>query len=113
MGRKFSDLDRQIFHKLAPETGGNADSGAGHEFPFILRPISHRFAEDADDFRERLDRLDPEEVSYLADLVLANQEEVMSLDDDDRDSFFDLVEEKVSPEKRKEIVRHLGIVDRR
>ncbi|WNY25286.1 hypothetical protein [Methanolapillus millepedarum] len=113
MGRKLSDYDRQIFHKLAPESDGSVDSGAGHDFPFILRPISHRFAEDADDFRERLYRLDPEEVLYLADLVLANQEEITSLDDEDRDNFLQLVEDKVSPDKRKEIVHHLGIVDRR
>ncbi|WNY26629.1 hypothetical protein [Methanolapillus ohkumae] len=110
MGRKFSEQDQRIFKKLAPETGGSVDSGAGHDFPFILRPISHRFAQDADDFRERLYLLDPEEVNYLADMVLADKEEVMSLDDDDRDSFLQLVADKVSPEKRKEIVRHLGIV---
>lgn len=46
MGRIFSETDIRIFTKLAPETGGNIQSGSGHAFPFILRPVSHRFAQD-------------------------------------------------------------------
>lgn len=110
MGRVFSEKDIQIFNKLAPEAGGNTDSGAGHSFPFILRPISHRFAESGEDFRERLLRLDVSEVEYLADMVLSNQEEITSLDEEDLESFLDLVEEKISFNKRKEIAHHLGIV---
>jgi len=103
-------MDNRIFNKLAPEAGGSTDSGAGHSFPFILRPISHRFAESGEDFRERLSRLDTEEIKYLADLVLQNQEEITSLDEEDMESFLELVEEKVSFEKKREITHHLGIV---
>ena len=110
MGRVFSDIDNRIFSKLAPEAGGSTDSGAGHSFPFILRPISHRFAESGEDFRERLSRLDNDEVEYLADLVLKNQEEITGLDEEDMESFMDLVEERLSFDKRKEIAHHLGIV---
>ena len=110
MGRIFSDMDIQIFNKLAPEAGGSTDSGAGHAFPFILRPISHRFAESGEDFRERISRLDSEELEYLANLVLANQEEITSLDEEDMESFLKLIEEKISVDKKREITRHLGIV---
>ncbi|MCL2142250.1 MAG: hypothetical protein FWH46_05180 [Methanimicrococcus sp.] len=110
MGRVFSEMDIQIFNKLAPEAGGSTDSGAGHSFPFILRPVSHRFADSAQDFRERLLRLNKDEMQHLADLVLSNQEEIMGLDDEDLDSFLELVEKKISFDKRSEIIRHLGIV---
>ena len=110
MGRIFSETDIQIFNKLAPEAGGSTDSGAGHSFPFILRPISHRFAESGEDFRERLSRLDAAEIEYLADLVLSNQEEITSLDEEDMDSFLNFVEEKISSDKKREITHHLGIV---
>jgi len=110
MGRVFSETDIQIFNKLAPEAGGSTDSGAGHSFPFILRPISHRFAESGEDFRERLSRLDTAEIEYLADLVLSNQEEITSLDEEDMDSFLTLVENKISSDKKREITHHLGIV---
>ena len=110
MGRIFSDMDNRIFNKLAPEAGGSTDSGAGHHFPFILRPVSHRFAESGEDFRERLSRLDNEEIEYLADLVLQNQVEITNLDEEDTESFLELVEEKISFDKKREITRHLGIV---
>jgi hypothetical protein len=110
MGRVFSEMDMQIFNKLVPEAGGSTDSGAGHSFPFILRPISHRFAESAQDFRERLSRLNKDEILYLTTLVLSNQEEITSLDEEDLDSFLEIVEKKISFDKRNEIIRHLGIV---
>ncbi|MCL2863720.1 MAG: hypothetical protein FWE54_06575 [Methanimicrococcus sp.] len=110
MGRTFSDMDKRIFDKLAPEARGSIDSGAGHPFPFILRPISHRFAESGEDFRERLSRLENEEIEYLADLVLQNKEEITSLDEEDMESFLELVEEKISFDKKREITHHLGIV---
>ncbi|NLI62808.1 MAG: hypothetical protein GX362_05365 [Methanosarcinaceae archaeon] len=110
MARIFNERDIEIFTKLAPETGGNVQSGAGHAFPFILRPVSHRFAEDADDFRERINRLSTEDVLYLADLILENKEELRSLDEEDIESFLELVSQKVSPEKKKEILNHLGMV---
>ncbi|MDR2943790.1 MAG: hypothetical protein LBU81_01670 [Methanosarcinales archaeon] len=110
MGRVFSETDIQIFNKLAPEAGGSTNSGAGHSFPFILRPVSHRFADSGEDFRERLSRLSTEEIDYLAGLVLSNQEEITSLNEEDMESFLELVEERISFNKRQEITRHLGIV---
>ncbi|MBQ3620775.1 MAG: hypothetical protein II940_03775 [Methanosarcinaceae archaeon] len=110
MGRIFTETDIRIFTKLAPETGGNIQSGSGHAFPFILRPVSHRFAQDADDFKNRISRLDNEEIEYLVGLILADQEELLTLDEEDFENFLDLVAERLSPEKKKEIADHLGVI---
>ncbi|NYT18773.1 MAG: hypothetical protein GKC08_00530 [Methanosarcinales archaeon] len=110
MGREFSDKDKEIFNKLAPENGGTHMSGMGHPYPFILRPISHRIAEDSDDFRERLERLDAEELDYLAELAMEGKEDIRSLEEEDIDSFFELLAEKVSEERAKELRIHLGIL---
>ncbi|MEL4305941.1 hypothetical protein [Methanococcoides sp. LMO-2] len=110
MGREFSDMDKKVFNKLAPENGGTHMSEMGHPYPFILRPISHKIAEDADDFRERLERLDSEEAEYLAGLAMEGKEDIRSLDEDDVDSFFDMVREKVSEEREKELRIKLGIL---
>ena len=112
MGREFSETDIRIFTKLAPESGGNIQSGAGHAFPFILRPISHRFAQDADDFKERIGRLDNKELEYLVDLILNDREELLSLDEEDFENFLNLVAERISPDKKKEIADHLGVIPR-
>ncbi len=110
MPREFSKKDIEIFNKLAPEAGGETVSReAGHHFPYILRPISHKFAESAEDFRERLERLDPEELDYLVGLALENKEDVRSLDED-LDELLEVVSEKVSPERAKELKDFLGLV---
>ncbi|MDD3042405.1 MAG: hypothetical protein PHV51_08110 [Methanosarcinaceae archaeon] len=110
MSRKFTKMDIEIFDKLAPEARGNLVSPeGGHHFPFILRPVSHKFAESSEDFRERLERLNPEELDYLVGLALDEIEDIRSLDED-RDEFIAVVAEKISPERAKEIKDHLGII---
>ena len=73
MGRVFNEMDNKIFNKLAPELGGNTMSNAGHNYPFILRPLSHKIAEDGDDFRSRMNKLDKEEIEYPVHLGSACQ----------------------------------------
>lgn len=109
MSREFSQMDKQIFHKLAPEAGGSTMSGMGHNYPFILRPISHRIAQSADDFRRRLERLDATELDYLVSLAMEDKEDIRSLEDEDVESFMELVREKISPEREKELKAKLGL----
>lgn len=110
MGREFTDRDMEIFNKLAPEAGGNNISSMGHPFPFILRPVSHKFAESEEDFKERLTRLTPDEIEYLADLAMEGKEEIRTLEDEDIDSFFEVLAEKVSTEKVESLKDKLGIL---
>lgn len=109
MGREFTDRDMDIFNKLAPEAGGNNISQMGHPYPFILRPISHRFAESGEDFRNRLEKLNREDVEYLADLAIEGKEDVRGLEDEDMDSFFGVLE-GFSPEKLEELKDKLGMI---
>jgi hypothetical protein len=110
MPREFTDKDIEIFNKLAPEAGGKLVSReAGHQFPFILRPISHKFAESSEDFRARLERLSPEELDYLVGLALEGKEDVQSLVEEDIDELIAVVTEKVSPERAKQLKDFLGV----
>ena len=110
MPREFTEKDIEIFNKLAPEAGGKLISReAGHQFPFILRPISHKFAESSEDFRARLERLSPEELDYLVGLALEGKEDVQSLVEEDIDELVEIVTEKVSPERAKQLKDFLGI----
>lgn len=109
MGREFTDKDMEIFNKLAPEAGGKNISSMGHPFPFILRPVSHKFAESEEDFKERLMRLSAEEMEYLSDLAMEGKEEIRTLEDEDIDSFFEVLGEKVSPEKVEALKDKLSI----
>jgi hypothetical protein len=109
MSRVFSEMDTQIFNKLAPELAGNTMSNAGHNYPFILRPVSHKIAEDAADFRARMDKLDTEEMEYLFQLAMEGKEDIRSLEEDDVDTFIEMVEEKLSTDKMKELKAKLGM----
>ncbi len=110
MPREFTQKDIEIFNKLVPEAGGNTISReAGHHFPFILRPVSHKFAESPpEDFRERLERLDADEIDYLVGLALEGKEDVQSLDED-LEELVAVVEKKVSPERAKQLKDFVGI----
>jgi hypothetical protein len=108
MVREFTEKDIEIFNKLAPEARGTFSREAGHPFPFILRPVSHKFAESAEDFRKRLERLSPDELDYLVELALKGKEDIESLDED-RDEFIAVVSEKISPERAKRLKDYLGI----
>ena len=108
MGREFSETDITIFNKLAPELQGNLMSNSGHNYPFILRPISHKIAESAEDFRERLEKLEIVELDYLVQLAIEGKEDVRSLNEEDIDTLMELVEEKLSSERLREMKAALG-----
>ncbi len=110
MNREFSEKEIEIFNKLAPEAGGSMNSQMGHPYPFILRPISHKFAESSEDFGERLNRLDAGELDFLANLILKGKEEVRSLDPEDVDVLMDIIAEKISLGRVEELKDYLGIL---
>lgn len=110
MHREFSEKEIIIFNKLAPEAGGSMDSQMGHPYPFILRPISHKFAESSEDFEERLNRLDAGELEFLSNLILEGKEEVRSLDPEDIDVLMDIIAKKVSSGRVEAIKEYIGIL---
>jgi len=51
MAREFTLKDIEIFNKLAPELQGNIISPQGHQYLFILRPVSHRLAQSEEEWQ--------------------------------------------------------------
>lgn len=74
MARELSAKDIDLLQKLAPECSALVCSGSGSAFRSILPPVANHFARDAEDFRERLERLSMEETEYLISLVLNGAE---------------------------------------
>ena len=108
MAREFTQKDIEIFNKLAPELQGNIISPQGHQYLFILRPISHRIAQSGEDFKERVMRLTDDELEYLVDLALKAQEDIRGLDEDMYD-FIEVIEERV-PHRLPALKDFLGIM---
>jgi len=96
--RKFTELDRHILAKLAPELEGATGPAPGHDFKFILLPVSHRFSESPEDFASRLNKLTDDELDYPVELILREEEDVRSLAEGDFDALVELIGKRL-PEK--------------
>lgn len=100
--RPLTDLDKTILAKLAPELKGATGPAQGHDYKFILLPVSHRFAESSEDFAARVNRLNDEELAYLIDLISKGEEDVHSLEEGDYEAMLEVIEKRL-PGKAKEL----------
>jgi hypothetical protein len=100
--RTLSDIDKKILAKLAPELKGATGPAPGHDYKFILLPVSHRFSESPEDFAARFGRLSDDEISYIIDLILKGDEDVHSLAEGDFDAILDVINKRL-PEKAKQL----------
>jgi hypothetical protein len=100
--RTLTDLDKKLLAKLAPELEGDTGPAPGHDYKFILLPVSHKFAESPEDFAARVNRLNNEELTYLVDLILKGEEDVRSLAEGDFEALIEVIEKRL-PEKAKEL----------
>ncbi len=98
--RKLTELDKKILAKLAPELEGATGPAPGHDFKFILLPVSHRFSESPEDFAARIGKLTDEELDYLIGLIMRGEEDVRSLAEGDFDELVEVIEKRL-PEKAK------------
>lgn len=57
-----------------------------------------------------MERLNAEELDYLVKLALEDKEDIHSLEPEDIDTIMELVEQKISAQRMKDLKQHLGIV---
>src|SRR5512139_3706081 len=88
--RTLTELDKKILAELAPELEGATGPAPGHDFKFILLPVSHRISASSEDFGERINKLTDEELKYIADLILRGEEDIRSLAEGDYDALLDV-----------------------
>lgn len=102
--RTLTALDKKLLAKLAPELEGATGPAPGHDYKFILLPVSHKLAESSEDFANRVNRLTDEELNYLVELILKGDEDVRSLAEGDFDALVEVIEKRL-PEKAKELIK--------
>lgn len=102
--RQLTELDKKILAKIAPELGGTIGPAPGHDYKFILLPVSHRFAESSEDFAARLNRLTDEELGYIVELILRGEEDVRSMAEGDFEALVEMISKRL-PEKAKGLIR--------
>ncbi len=96
--RTLTELDKKILAKLAPELEGATGPAPGHDFKFILLPVSHRISESPEDFAARINKLTDDELEYLADLILKGDEDSRSLAEGDYEALVEVIEKRL-PDK--------------
>ena len=98
--RQLTDLDKKLLAKLAPELHGATGPAPGHDFKFILVPVSHRVSSSPEDFAARFAKLTDEELAYITDLILRGEEDVRSLAEGDYEALLEVIGKRL-PEKAK------------
>lgn len=101
--RTLNERDKKILEKLAPELEGATGPAPGHDFHFILLPVSHKLSESPEDFAARLNRLNDNELSYIVDLILKGDEDVRSLAEGDFEALVDLLGNRFGEEIKKKL----------
>ena len=74
-------------------------------FHSILPPVSNHFAEDGDDFAERINRLSDEELTYIAGMIEKGEESMGCLPVEDVDALVKLIHYRLSPEIAQKVIR--------
>jgi hypothetical protein len=96
--RTLSELDKKILAKLAPEFEGTTGPAPGHDYKFILLPVSHKLSESPEDFGLRINRLTDDELGYITYLILQGEEDSRSLAEGDYDALVEVMEKRL-PDK--------------
>ncbi len=104
--RTLTELDKKILAKLAPELEGTTGPAPGHDFKFILLPVSHRISESPEDFAARINKLTDDELGYIADLIMQGEEDSHSLEEGDYDALVEVMEKR-RPDKAAELKSEL------
>lgn len=96
--RTLTELDKKILAKLAPELEGTTGPSPGHDFKFILLPVSHRISESPDDFATRINKLTDDELRYIVDMIIEGEEDSRSLAEGDYEALVEVIEKRL-PDK--------------
>lgn len=104
MPRELSEKDISILKKLAPECGDLTCSGSGHMFHSILPPVSNHFAEDNNDFIQRISRLSDDELTYITDMIQKGEESMGCLPVEDVEALIHLIHERLSSEVAQKVM---------
>ncbi|WAI00256.1 hypothetical protein [Methanogenium organophilum] len=104
MARKLSEKDQEILKKCAPECVELFCSESGAPYRSVLPPLANHYATDADDFRERISRLTPDELKYLTGLILSGEESLCCLSPVYFASFLDQITKHLGRSARREML---------
>lgn len=106
MARILSERDVAILKKSAPECTGLFCAGSGGPYRSVLPPLANHYAANAEDFRIRLERLDDDDLHYLAGLILDGSESLGCVSPEYIEVFLSVVDIRLGRDVALSILEH-------
>lgn len=105
MARELSKKDWALLKILAPECDAVVCINSGFLYRSILPPVANHYANDAQDFLERLSRLSDEDLRYLVSLVTDGSESLACVEPEYAATFIDYVRKRLGNEDAESVLK--------
>ena len=103
MSRELDGQDIRILRILAPECEEMICSGSGVEFRSVLPPVANHYAKSVEDFRERLSRLNSEDLAYLIGKMRTGEESVACIPPEMAEVLVDVIGSRIGKSEAGEV----------
>ena len=103
MARELAEKDWALLKILAPECDAVVCINSGFMYRSILPPVANHYANDEQDFLERLSRLSDEDLRYLVSLVTDGSESLGCMEPGFAATFIDFVRKRLGDEAAKSV----------
>jgi hypothetical protein len=104
MARELSEKDWTLLKILAPECDAVVCISSGFVYRSILPPVANHYANDEQDFLERLSRLSDEDLQYLVSLVTDGSESLGCVEPAYAEAFVELVRRRLGSEAAESVL---------
>ena len=108
MARELSDSDIELLYKLVPEL---KSEDSRPRYRSILPPVSKFYSSSDEDFKQRLENLSEEELEYIVGLIFDGMECLQCIRESHVGIVIEVVSEKLSEEKGKDLKELCGIFE--
>ncbi|MEZ5336479.1 MAG: hypothetical protein R2741_15305 [Methanolobus sp.] len=103
MARELSPRDIEVLKTVAPECRDLECAGSSAPYKSILPPLSNHLAKNEEDFKNRIAKLNDQDLEYLLSLIKTGEESLGCVPPHYMKLFLELIEERCGKEKEAEI----------
>ncbi len=111
MARELSERDWGLLKILAPECDEVVCISSGFVYRSILPPVANHYANDEQDFLERVSRLSNEDLGYLVSLVTDGSESLGCVEPAYAEAFIDLIKRRLGNEAAESVLNVYEEID--
>ena len=103
MPRILSDRDIRLLSLMAPEYTGELCNGSGKQYRSLLPPVANHYSVDSEDFKQRISKLNSEDLQYLMELIMTGEESLHCIPPDYFLAFELIIRDKMGETAAKQV----------